>query len=71
MARRYTPAIVGLPKSKVPADIFAAHREQVARRAIHQLYTGINPRVAPAEYLTRDTCVYYFKRGMKFGPWHK
>lgn len=40
MAPGYTPAMVALPKSPVPADLLTAHREKVTRSALNQLYTG-------------------------------
>lgn len=71
MAFGYTSTIVGLPKYPVPADILAVNRNKVARCALNKLYTGRNPRVLAVEYLSRDTCFYSFRWGVKFGSWNK
>lgn len=71
MARGYSPAILGLPKSKVSEEMQAAQQEQQSRWALAKLRSGRNPTCLEPTDLPRGTPVYFFKRGDKKRSWRK
>jgi len=69
-ARGYTPGICSLPPSIVPPELIAAHREQIANRALHRLLSAKAPNALNAEALQHGMRIWAFlKSGDKGGEW--
>ena len=58
LSRGYTPAIGGLPQTKVEEDLIRAYQEQTARRALMSVDCARTPKTLEKEQLKRDTPVY-------------
>lgn len=71
LARVYTPAIIGLPKTHFSDELIKAHEEQITRKSLQALHTARTSPVLNKDQLSKGTKVYIFHRGPKFGTWKK
>ncbi len=69
LARGYHPSVAGLPQSAILKEIFDAHKEQMARRAISRMLASRSPTVVKTNLLTKCTPVYYYIKGNRRGEW--
>lgn len=65
LAMGYTPAFIGLPKMSTSSELFQAHHEQNARRAISRLESDHNPTNIDRSELSRGRPISNSKCGMK------
>ena len=71
LAGGYTPSLRGLPQSRVRQELIAERKEQTAGRALQLLETARNYRTIDPSLFQRNSPVYFFKKGLKFGKWEK
>lgn len=64
--RGYTPGICGLPNRTVPTDLIDAHKERMASRALHRLFSSKSPKLLTAKALPQGTKIYAL---LKSGSW--
>ncbi len=69
LARGYHPSIAGLLQTAVSKEIFDAHKEKMARRAISRMLSSRTPVVVQSNVLSKRTPVYYYVKGTKKGTW--
>ena len=71
IARGYTPQTSGVTKAPLAKAVFVAHNEQVARRALHQFIKAKQSPTIAKDLLLPKTPVYFFRKEVKAGLWHK
>lgn len=69
LARGFTPSIACFPKSPVDETLVKAHREQVARRAIHKLLRSKRNNACLPTAFQKGDKIYFFEKQTKFGKW--
>ena len=69
LARGFTPSIACFPKSPADETLVIAHREQVARRAIHKLLRSKRNNACLPSAFQKGDKVYFFEKQTKFGKW--
>ncbi len=63
LARGYHPSIAGLLQTAASKEIFDAHKEQMARRAISRMLSTRTPAVVKSNILSKThSCVLLYKR---------
>ena len=69
LARGYRPSLFGLPQHPVSAEILQAHKEQVARRAVHAFIRSRNTSSVSKDILPPRTKVYFYRKVTNRGEW--
>lgn len=65
LARGYSPSVLGIPWTIVPEELFNAHIEHAANRAVHRILRSRSPGTVRAENLTPGTRIWAFYKSSK------